>query len=58
MHGSLDMACIRFHSDLFRRGITPEREITRTKKKKKKKKKQYVCQLFFHEESMYEISKP
>ena len=29
MHGSKDMACIRF----FQRGITPEREITRTRKK-------------------------
>ena len=34
MHGSLDMACIRFHSDFIQRGITSEREITRTRKKK------------------------
>ena len=27
------MACIRFRFDFFQRGITPEREITRTKKK-------------------------
>ena len=33
-------------------GITPEREITRTRKKKN------VHQIFFHEESIYEISKP
>ena len=35
MHGSQDMACIRFQSDFFQRGITPEREITRTRKKKR-----------------------
>ena len=51
MHGSQDMACIRFPSDVFQRGITPERNITRTRKKN-------VRQLFFHEESIYEISKP
>ena len=45
------MACLRFHSD-FQRGLTPEREITRTRKKKN------VCQVLFHEESKYEISKP
>ena len=39
MHGSYDIACIRFHSDFFKGGITPEREITRTRKKKKQKKK-------------------
>ena len=32
MHGSLDMTCIRFHSDFFQRGITPEREITWSRK--------------------------
>ena len=49
------MVCIRFQSDFIQRGITPEREITQTKKKKKKKKN--VRQIFFHEESIYEISK-
>ena len=36
----------------FQRGITPERETTQTRKKKN------LCQLFVHEESIYEISKP
>ena len=40
------MTCIRFHSDFFQRDITSEMEITRTRKKN-------VCQLFFHEESIY-----
>ena len=35
----------------FQRGTTPEREITRTRKNN-------MGQLFFHEESIYEISKP
>ena len=35
----------------FQRGITPEREITLTRKEN-------AYQLFFHEESIYEISKP
>ena len=40
------MACIRFQSDFIQRGITPEREITRTRKK--------TCvKYFFHEESIY-----
>ena len=34
----------------YQRGITPEREITRSRKKK--------CQLLFSEESIYKISKP
>ena len=46
-----DILLTRFHSDFFQRGITPERDITRTRKKN-------AGQLFFHEESMYEISKP
>ena len=33
MHGSQDMACIRFHLDFIQRGTTPERKITRTRKK-------------------------
>ena len=36
----------------FQRDITLERDITQTRKKKK------TGQLFFHEESIYEISKP
>ena len=50
MHGTQNMACIRFHSDFFQRGKTPERERTLTRKN--------MCQLFCHEESIDEISKP
>ena len=34
IHGSYDMACNRFHSDFFQRGITTEMEITWARKKK------------------------
>ena len=47
MHGSYDIACIRFHCDFFKGGITPEREITRTRKKKTKKKKKKTCLSYF-----------
>ena len=35
MHCSKDMECVRFHSDFIQRGITPGREITRTRKIKR-----------------------
>ena len=50
MHGSYDMACIIFHSDFFSKGHNSRKGDNSDKKN--------VCQLFFHEESVYEISKP
>ena len=51
MHGSQDMTCIRFHSD-FSKGHNSRKGDNSDKKKKN------VCQLFFHEEPIFEISKP
>ena len=45
-----DILLARFSSDFFQRGITLERETIRTRKN--------TGQLFFHEESIYAISKP
>ena len=51
MHGSQDMACIRFQSDFFSKGLNSRKGDNSDKKKK-------TCQLFFHEASIYAISKP
>ena len=43
----------------FQMDITPEKEITQTNSRKgDNSDKKKTCQLFFHEESIYEISKP
>ena len=50
MHGSYDITCIRLHSD-FSKGHN-------SRKGENSNEKPNVCQLFFHEESIYEISNP
>ena len=51
MHGSKDMACVVFHSDLFSKGHN-------SRKGDKSDTKTNVRQLILHEGSIYEISKP